>query len=205
MENYELDSIFQMKIEDVYRKQGYRLLGKHRHSAVKICRWTKESLRASRVCYKEKWYPPVQSHRCMEMTPYIGCNCHCLYCWRLNSEDNPRTYREGVNLAREEYDEPREIIEAAITERKLLLSGWKGHPTIDMQKYEESLTPTMMTMSLTGEPTLYPQISELILEAKRKNMIIFSTRKTNVFMVLFQMFLLIHMLLYGVLIPKIRS
>jgi len=76
-------------IEKIYLKQGYRLLGKNKHSAVKVCRWTKESLRSNRVCYKELWYPPVESHRCLQMTPYIGCNHHCLYCWRIHSGDRP--------------------------------------------------------------------------------------------------------------------
>ncbi|MEM3135088.1 MAG: hypothetical protein QW502_05130, partial [Candidatus Bathyarchaeia archaeon] len=56
------------EIRSLYYKQGYRLAGKHLHSAVKICQWTKESLRSGRICYKELWYPPVQSHRCMQMT-----------------------------------------------------------------------------------------------------------------------------------------
>ncbi|HDO42073.1 MAG TPA: 4-demethylwyosine synthase TYW1, partial [Candidatus Bathyarchaeota archaeon] len=161
------------EIRKIYHRQGYRLVGKHLHSAVKICQWTKESLRSGRVCYKELWYPPVKSHRCMQMTPYIGCNCHCLYCWRIHSGD-----REGLNwrefpLGLEEFDEPAEIIEELIEKRKELLSGWKGNPRVSKEKFEEALKPTMMTMSLTGEPTLYPRISELVVEAEKRGMITF--------------------------------
>ncbi|MEM2527762.1 MAG: 4-demethylwyosine synthase TYW1, partial [Candidatus Bathyarchaeia archaeon] len=161
------------EIKSLYYKQGYRLAGKHLHSAVKICQWTKESLRSGRVCYKELWYPPVQSHRCMQMTPYIGCNCHCLYCWRVHSGDREGLIWREFPLEVGEFDEPAEIIEELIERRKELLSGWKGNPRVDRRKFEEALKPTMMTMSLTGEPTLYPRISELIVEAGKRNMITF--------------------------------
>jgi len=160
-------------VEAVYRKQGYRLLGRNQHSAVKICRWTKESLRANRVCYKELWYPPVESHRCMQMTPYLGCNYHCRYCWRLHSGDRSKaTWREfpfkGMKL-----DDPREIVAEAVEARRTLLVGFQGNPRVDEARVKEALRPTMMTMSLTGEPTLYPRISELIVEAGRRGMITF--------------------------------
>lgn len=160
-------------IEEVYRKQGYRLLGRNQHSAVKICRWTKESLRANRVCYKELWYPPVESHKCMQMTPYIGCNYHCLYCWRVHSRDKPEATWREFPLDVMKFDEPGKIVEEAIQKRRNLLMGFKGNPRVDKDRVEEALKPTMMTMSLTGEPTLYSRISELIVEAGRRGMITF--------------------------------
>ena len=155
-------------IKKIYHKQGYRLVGNNEHSAVKICRWTKESLRKNRVCYKQLWYSPVQSHRCMQMTPYIGCNYHCLYCWRLHSGDRrDHTWKEfPLNL--QEFDEPKAILEQAIEKRRKLLIGFKGNMVINKEKFDEALKPTMMTMSLTGEPTLYRPISELIEEAKKR-------------------------------------
>jgi len=160
-------------VEELYYNQGYRLLGKYKHSAVKICHWTKESLKNNRVCYKELWYPPVKSHRCMEMTPYIGCNCHCLYCWRIHSGDRSGLLWREFPLDVKEMDEPATIIEDAINKRRELLFGFKGSLKIDRLKFEEALRPTMMTMSLTGEPTLYPRISELISEARKRGMITF--------------------------------
>jgi len=157
----------------VLYRQGYRIVGKHLHSAVKICQWTKESLRNNRVCYKELWYPPVESHRCMMMTPYLGCNLHCLHCWRLHSGDRPGLVWKEFPLEVEDLDEPAEIIDEAIEQRKQLLSGWKGNPRVDREKFEEALKPTMMTMSLTGEPTLYPRLSEMIEEAEKRGMITF--------------------------------
>jgi len=160
-------------IRSVYNKQGYRIVGNHGHSAVKVCQWTKESLRTNRACYKELWYPPVQSHRCMMMTPYLGCNCHCLYCWRLHSGDRPELIWQELPMDVKEFDEPGHIVDEAIRQRRLLLIGWKGNPKADKRKLEEALKPTMMTMSLTGEPTLYPEASELIAEAERRGIITF--------------------------------
>jgi len=168
--NIKLSSL---EFQKILHRQGYRIVGTHCHSAVKICQWTKESLRNNRVCYKELWYPPVESHRCMMMTPYLGCNLHCLHCWRLHSGDRPGLRWKEFPLEIEGFDEPAEIIDEAIKQRKLLLSGWKGNPKVERRKFEEALNPTMMTMSLTGEPTLYPMISEMIEEAEKRNMITF--------------------------------
>ena len=173
MENAKIEKPHTEDIRRIYHKQGYRLVGSFDHSAVKICQWTKESLRNNRVCYKELWYPPVQSHRCMMMTPYLGCNCHCLYCWRLHSGDRPGLRWKESPLNVEDFDEPRRIVEEAIEKRKKLLSGWKGNPKVDKKKFEETLKPTMMTMSLTGEPSLYPKTSELVQEAGRRGMMTF--------------------------------
>jgi len=109
----------------------------------------------------------------MMMTPYLGCNCHCLYCWRLHSGDRPGLRWNEFPLEVEEFDEPARIIEDAIKKRRLLLAGWKGNPKADKGKAEEALKPTLMTMSLTGEPTLYPRLSELVEEAGERGMVTF--------------------------------
>ncbi|MEM3028375.1 MAG: hypothetical protein QW220_06590, partial [Candidatus Bathyarchaeia archaeon] len=96
---------FQMMDADlrkIYHRQGYRFIGRLYHSAVKICRWTKESLRSRRVCFKELWYPPVESHRCLQMTPYMGCNHQCLYCWRLHPGDRPGISWSELRLSLDE-------------------------------------------------------------------------------------------------------
>jgi tRNA wybutosine-synthesizing protein 1 len=42
------------------------------------------------------------------------------------------------------------------------LSGYKGNPETNPQKFREALTPKHVAISLTGEPTLYERIGELI-------------------------------------------
>ncbi len=141
---------------------GYRVVGSH--SAVDICHWTKESLRRGRVCYKEKWYG-IESHRCLEMTPaLIWCTHRCLFCWR------PLEY---TRCDEPEPDEPAQIIDEAIEARRLLLTGFKGNHSVDKEKWEKASQPTSAAISLAGEPTLYPRISDLLEEFKRRAMATF--------------------------------
>ena len=159
------------KLKEILEKQQYRIVGKH--SAVKVCYWTKQSLTANRVCYKELWHPPVESHRCMQMTPYIGCNFHCVHCWRLHSNDRPGLTWQEFPPPIKEWDDPGFIIDECIEQRKILLSGFGGHERVNRKKFEEALKPTMMTASLTGEPLFYPFMSEMVEEAKKRGMIMF--------------------------------
>lgn len=137
---------------------SYRIVGTH--SAISICHWTKESLRRNRVCYKEKWYG-IESHRCLEMTPsVVWCTHKCQFCWR------PLNF---TKMGEPKPDEPAEIIEECIEQRRLLLTGFKGFDKVDKSKWKEAIEPTNAAISLAGEPTMYPRIGELIEEFKRRN------------------------------------
>lgn len=145
-----------------FLRAGYRIVGSH--SAVEICHWTKESLRRGRTCYKERWYG-IKSHRCMEMTPaLIWCTHRCRFCWR------PLEY---TVCGEPEPDDPKEIIEGGIEARRLLLTGFKGNARVDRRKWEEAIHPTNAAISLAGEPTLYPRISELLEEFKKRGITTF--------------------------------
>ncbi len=156
------------KIRKVLEKQQYRIIGNH--SGIKICRWTKKSLTENKVCYKELWYN-IRSHRCMEFSPnVIWCNHHCLWCWRLQSGDRPNLVWKEYPFEEKRIDDPREILEQAIEARKNLLSGLKGNPKVERKKWEEAVRPTNIAISLSGEPTLYPKLSELIKESHKMGM-----------------------------------
>ena len=158
------------KIRDVLEKQQYRIVGNH--SAVKICHWTKESLTRNRVCYKEKWYG-IKSHRCMEFTPStIWCDHHCLWCWRLQVGDRKELKWKEYPF-NSKIDDPAEILDKAIEARKKLLTGFGGNNKVDKKKFKEALEPTSIAISLSGEPTLYPRISELIEECHKRNIFTF--------------------------------
>ena len=60
------------------------------------------------------------------------------------------------------WDSPEEIVEASIKMQLKILSGYKGNPNANKQKFKEALTPKHAAISLTGEPTLYNPIGELI-------------------------------------------
>jgi tRNA wybutosine-synthesizing protein 1 len=60
------------------------------------------------------------------------------------------------------WDTPEEIVEGSIEAQLRILSGYKGNPKTNPQKFKEALTPRHAAISLTGEPTLYHPLGELI-------------------------------------------
>lgn len=60
------------------------------------------------------------------------------------------------------WDSPEEIVEGSIRAQLKILSGYKGNPKTNTRKFKEALTPRHAAISLTGEPTLYKPIGELI-------------------------------------------
>lgn len=147
--------------QEKLEKSGYRFVGKHGHAAAKICHWTKQSLLNKGVCYKEKFYG-IESHRCLQMSPSVDCcQQECEFCWRDLSYT--KTDWEG------EYDDPATIIDGAIAAQNNLLCGFFGNDKADKKKLIESKSPTNAAISLAGEPTLYPEIDELIAEFNKRN------------------------------------
>lgn len=162
-----------LDLHNLLKKQGYHWVGKH--SATKKCKWLHESLVNNRVCYKEKFYG-IKSHRCLQMSPAVlNCFTYCVHCWRVLPEDIGLT-RESVFHG--DWDDPKVIVDGLFYEHKRILSGYKSqviNGIIDEQKYEEALNPNQIAMSLSGEPTIYPKLNELIR--------IFKQRKCSVFLV----------------------
>jgi tRNA wybutosine-synthesizing protein 1 len=60
------------------------------------------------------------------------------------------------------WDSPKKIVEGSIKAQLEILSGYKGNPKTNQQKFKEALKPRHAAISLTGEPTLYKPIGELI-------------------------------------------
>jgi tRNA wybutosine-synthesizing protein 1 len=141
--------------------QHYKVVGNH--SAVKLCSWTKKSLRGLGVCYKERFYG-IKSHGCLQMSPYIACNNNCLFCWRVI---------ERTKLPLKGDDEPRDIIRGAIEAQRSLLTGFGGLGELDRKKYKEAQNPTNAAISLIGEPTLYQKLPELIEEFRKMGIVTF--------------------------------
>ena len=152
-EAWEKAPLIPEELQKLLVKQHYHLVG--RHSAVKTCEWLRRSLMNKDCCYKEKFYG-IKSHRCLQMTPAVAhCTHKCVFCWR------PVEWTIGTEL--EEWDDPDFIVEESIKAQRLLLSGYGGlKDRIDQKKWEEAQDPTQAAISLAGEPTVYPQIGELI-------------------------------------------
>ncbi len=94
------------------------------------------------------------------MTPTaLYCNMRCRFCWRIQSGDIAFQWDE---MGLDNWDDPEEIVEGCIKAQMDILSGYKANPKTHREKYREALTPKHAAISLTGEPTLYPHIGELI-------------------------------------------
>ena len=149
------------KLKESLEKQHYRIVGKH--SSVKICEWAKKSLidNSKGVCFKEKFYG-IKSHRCAQMSPAtVFCQNKCLHCWRAIE------LTDGKKMNSKLIDNPRDIINGCIEAQRKLLIGFNGNSKVNKKKFSEAQEPMQFAISLTGEPTLYPKLGELIWELRK--------------------------------------
>ncbi len=145
------------EVKKLLESQHYEIFG---NTAVKICIWTKKSLRDEGFCYKQKFYG-IKSHLCCQMAPSINfCQQSCIFCWR------PIEHTEGIKM--KEYDEPEGIIKGIINGQKKLLSGFGGNEKVNKKKFKEAQNPNQFAISLAGEPTLYPKLDILIKKLNKK-------------------------------------
>jgi tRNA wybutosine-synthesizing protein 1 len=141
------------QIKTKLRKAKY---GVFNHSAVELCHWTKKSFADRGDCYKHKFYG-ISTHRCMEMTPTaMNCENRCVYCWR------PTEFYDTLEMPPELVDEPDTIVENLMEERRKLIVGFYGDARNNKKKIDESLLPAHYAISLSGEPTMYPKLPQLI-------------------------------------------
>ncbi|NLE03721.1 MAG: 4-demethylwyosine synthase TYW1 [Crenarchaeota archaeon] len=148
----------------VFEKQKYHIIGKH--SAIKRCGWLYRTLVQNRPCYKEKFYG-INTHQCIQMSPAaFYCTQQCLFCWRAQNGDLNIKFDE---LKFPEWDAPEDIANGIIVEQQKLLGGYRGNPKTIPQKLREAYRPRHVAISLTGEPTLYEPLGELISVLHSKN------------------------------------
>ncbi len=146
-------------LRELLEKQQYRFAG--RHSAVKICTWTKKSIRNQGYCYKQKFYG-IRSHLCSQITPSVGfCQNRCIFCWR----EIDKTI--GIEMD-EDVDGPSDIIDGCIVEQRELLKGFGGNELADKEKLSSAMEPMHFAISLSGEPTIYPKLNGLIRELHKR-------------------------------------
>jgi tRNA wybutosine-synthesizing protein 1 len=157
------------ELKSKLEKQGYHLLGKR--GAYKACQWQKKSLLQSDVCYKEKFYG-LASHRCVQMTPVVDkCTQNCQFCWRITPNDIGVSW-DQVNVSMDDVVPVVELMDAVLMANLRSLGGYNpdAGAAVPMTKYLEAREPKHVAISLAGEPTLHPLISELIEEIHSRNM-----------------------------------
>lgn len=140
----------------------YGIAGKH--SGVQICSWNKKALRGKGVCYKQKFYG-VECYKCCQMSPVLAwCQQKCVFCWR------PAEWMKRVDMKESEVEEPEEIINMCVEQRKRLVSGVGGaydaKTEMSMKSFKEF--PSHWAISLSGEPTMYPKLGELVKNLKAR-------------------------------------
>ncbi len=146
-------------LHSLLKRQGYSLAGNH--AAVKTCLWLRRAMREEGKCYKASFYG-IESHRCLQMTPTLMCNQRCLHCWRPVEVDAP---------APDKWDSPLEIVGSCINSQRKLISGFGNIDRRDL--WSEGNEPKHVAISLSGEPTIYPYLAELVEEFKMQGMTTF--------------------------------
>ncbi|NOZ89456.1 MAG: 4-demethylwyosine synthase TYW1 [Crenarchaeota archaeon] len=151
----------------ILERQGYIIIG--RHSVYKKCHWTHAAIVERRFCYKCTFYG-IESHRDIQMSPSaLWCWNACLHCWRLRPTDTMKWDDTKIPWV----DDPDLIVEGSIEAHREALMGYRGHPRADKKLLEEAMNPVHAAISLTGEPTLYPRLGELIEEYHRRGITTF--------------------------------
>lgn len=126
------------------------------HATVELCHWTKKSFKNEGDCYKMKFYG-ISTHRCMEFSPAgMYCENRCIYCWR------PMEFYNSMEMPEDKVAEPDQVVANLMEERRRLIMGHYGDPKQDKKKLDESLLPSHYAISLSGEPTMYPKLPQLI-------------------------------------------
>jgi len=138
---------------DALRKQGYQFFSKTSSAALKPCMWCKRALQGGEMCYKHQFYG-IDSHRCVQMTPTLRCNQRCLFCWRSFEHEMA-----------DEVECPTELILDGLHKyQKKALAGYNAvlDNTVTEERWREALDPRHVAISLSGEPTLYSLLPELV-------------------------------------------
>lgn len=149
--------------------QGYHLLGER--GAFKACQWQKKSLLYGDTCYKQRFYG-IESHRCLQMTPLIDkCTQVCDFCWRVTPADISVNWNQ-IDVKPEDTLPAKELLDATIMANLRSLGGYNPEAGADVSErmYREARNPKHVAISLAGEPTLYPDLSELIDEIDNRGM-----------------------------------
>ncbi|MGB8309328.1 MAG: 4-demethylwyosine synthase TYW1 [Methanoregula sp.] len=138
---------------DARKKQGYLFFSPDSSAALKPCLWCKRALAGGEMCYKHQFYG-IDSHRCVQMTPTLRCNQRCLFCWRSFEHE----------VAEEEECQPQIILEGVKKLQKKALAGYNAilDNSVTNERWQEALNPKHVAISLSGEPTLYSRLPELV-------------------------------------------
>jgi len=133
-------------------------------ASIQVCEWNKKALRShgKEHCYKQDFYG-ADTLSCHQITPVtFWCNNSCIFCWRPKEYLSTRPSKEADAL------DPQKMIDGLIAARKKLLSGFGGHDAQTQKLLGSALEQRHWAVSLSGEPTLYKRLPELISLLKKR-------------------------------------
>ncbi|MHA2600534.1 MAG: 4-demethylwyosine synthase TYW1 [Candidatus Thorarchaeota archaeon SMTZ1-83] len=157
------------ELREKLKRQGYHLLGQR--GAFKACQWQKKSLLYGDVCYKQRFYG-IESHRCLQMTPVVDkCTQNCDFCWRVTPSDLGTGWNQ-TSVTKNEVLAPSDLLDEVLMANLRSLGGFNPEigANVPENRYREAREPRHLAISLAGEPTLYPFLSELIEEGGNRGM-----------------------------------
>ncbi len=144
-----------MKVKELVKDFEKKKYGFYKEASIQVCEWNRDAIRTNgeECCYKQDFYG-ADTVSCHQIAPTtFWCNNSCIFCWRPN---------EYMGSKPGKLPEPKEMVEHLIEQRKKLLIGFKGNEKVKKETFENALKQKHWAISLSGEPTLYKQLPELI-------------------------------------------
>ena len=141
----------ELKIDFSHKKYGF-----FEDASVQVCEWNKKALRGEGHCYKQDFYG-ADTISCHQIAPTtFWCNNSCIFCWR------PKEYMGNTPAKDCQQMDPKKMIDGLIEERKKLISGFGGHEKVSKNTFVSAMETKHWAISLSGEPTLYKKLPELV-------------------------------------------
>jgi len=80
---------------------------------------------------------------------------------------------QGFESNTGDWDEPEQMLDELISHQRRLISGFKGDPRCEEERWREAASPRHVAISLAGEPALYPYLGDLIQICHQRGMTTF--------------------------------
>ena len=149
-----------MKVKELVQDFEKKKYGFSGNASIQVCEWNRDAIRTNgrEHCYKQDFYG-ADTTSCHQIAPTtFWCNNACTFCWR------PKEYMGSKPT---KLPSPKEMVEELIKKRNKLLSGFGGNQKVKENTLKKAFEQKHWAISLSGEPTLYKQLPELISYLKK--------------------------------------
>ncbi|MFA6268958.1 MAG: 4-demethylwyosine synthase TYW1 [archaeon] len=152
-----------MKKSELVLDFKHKKYGFFEDSSIQVCEWNKKALRGEGNCYKQDFYG-ADTLSCHQIAPTtFWCNNACVFCWR------PKEHMGSTPDKKNQAINPSEMIKGLIEERKNLISGFGGLTCVSKENFARAHKAHHWAISLSGEPTLYKKLPQLISLLKKRS------------------------------------